>query len=105
MSDITSIVETGEVDCREELWRGFIPIRFICASCDIASSKLPNDVFVLASRYSYLSHAAETAIEYFRSFAIDMKLSIWFESNNLPLKRYGKYPSKVTKQFIFYFYT
>ena len=97
MSDITP-VGPPEIDCREELWKGFIPIRFICASSDIASSKLPNDVYVLASRYSYLSHTAETAIEYFRSFVIDIKLSIWFESNHIPLKRCEAYLIKICFQ-------
>ena len=36
-------------DCHQELWRGFIPIRFTLSSYDIASSNLPNDVFVLGT--------------------------------------------------------
>ena len=70
-----------------ELWTGFIPIQFTLALTDLASSRSPNQVFVFSSRYSYLSHVAEVAVEYFRSFAIDLKPSIWFEYNNIPLKR------------------
>ena len=55
LSDISldNKIESAEssltIHCHQELWRGFIPIRFTLSSYDIASSNLPNDVFVLGT--------------------------------------------------------
>lgn len=70
----------------EEAWRGKVPIKFILASQDVVSPTPPEPVFVLCSRYGYLSYNAQIAIEYFRSYTMDLQSEMWFESSGCPLK-------------------
>ena len=70
-----------------ELWRGSIPIKFSLASSDLSSTKLPDQIYKLCSRLSYLTCCADTAVEYFRLYAIDLRSTVWFEYNSIPLRR------------------
>ena len=70
----------------EEAWRGKVPIKFSLASLDLSVTTAPEPVFSLCSRYGYLSYNAQIAVEYFRSYTMDLPPEIWFESNGCPLK-------------------
>lgn len=62
-----------------QLWEGFIPIQLCIAPTDQVSANLTESQFLMVSRYSYLSHAADDAIKYFQVRAIEISPEIWFE--------------------------
>lgn len=70
----------------EEAWRGKVAIKFILASQDLSAPVAPDPVFLLCSRYGYITKSAQIAVEHFRSYAMDVQSEIWFESSGCPLK-------------------
>lgn len=70
-----------------ESWKGQIPVKFTLCQDDLSTTKSPKNIFKLCSRMSYLHACAETAIEYYRCFTMDVKCEIWFEYDGIPLKR------------------
>lgn len=72
----------------EEAWHGKVPIKFSLASPDVSAPDPPEPVFALCSRYGFLSCSAQIAVEYFRSFVMDLPPELWFESSGCPLKWY-----------------
>jgi hypothetical protein len=73
--------------CIEENWKGQIPIKLVFPSEDLSAPKPPDDLYLMCSRFAYFHYCAEIAIEYFRSFALDLKSDIWFESAGIPIRR------------------
>jgi len=90
MSSSSSSISSVYNQCKNELWHtsGMLPIQFCLHEYEITTSKIINPIYVLASRYSYLSIIAEDIIRYLQEITIECSSDIWFESNNIPLKRY-----------------
>eukprot|EP01038_Epipyxis_sp_PR26KG_P008175 gene8175-11060_t len=75
-------------ECSNLLWEGRVPIKMIIAIDEIATFYPPEPYYTVASRFSYLPVIAHDAIEHFKHSAIDFSSSIWFESNNMPLRSF-----------------
>lgn len=73
--------------CKEEAWKGFLPIEFSLSLTDLTVHSVPDPVHVLVSRFSYLSVAASDVIEYFQRSALDFSTDIWFDFDGIPLRR------------------
>jgi hypothetical protein len=77
----------NEKDLRDVLWIGRVPIELSLSEDDLSDFVPPDSFFVLASRFSFLPVVAVEAIESFQNSTIDYSLDVWFEYNNIPLKR------------------
>jgi hypothetical protein len=81
----TDLIQT----CSLNLWEGHVPIRFILSDTDITATEVPDAVYVMASRFSYLPIVAADVVHYFQQSAIEFSSEVWFECNGKPLQRYA----------------
>ena len=89
--DQCSGVQNEEEELERSVWSGQIRMEFSLASTDIASTHVPRSYLLLSSRMSYLPVAGAQAIDYFRSFAVDLTQDVWFEGpNGVALRRYNR---------------
>jgi hypothetical protein len=76
-------------DCSQAVWKGSITLEVEIAECDLSSSEIPDPIFVLVNRFSYLPVALHDIVEYFRQHTIEFASDSWFECNSHALPRYG----------------
>ena len=69
-----------------EIWRGSIPIELMISENDLSTSTAPSPCFLFLPRMSYLGVVAADAVDYLKSYAIDIASDVWFESLGVPLK-------------------
>ena len=69
-----------------EIWRGSIPIELTISEIDLSTSTAPSPCFLFLPRMSYLGVVAADAVDYLKSYAIDIASDVWFESLGVPLK-------------------
>lgn len=69
-----------------EIWRGSIPVELMISVNDLSTSTAPSPCFLFLPRMSYLGVVAADAVDYLKSYAIDIISDVWFESLGVPLK-------------------
>ena len=83
------VLSEDELCLSRDLWTGFIAIELLMDSRDIASPDLPKSVYAQGNRMGYLPQIAQSAIQYFRSFAVeaedDKQNEYWFTFLDRPI--------------------
>lgn len=88
---IIAVPMSGNIDeikaCREEVYKGFLPVEFSLVPSDLTVQIVPEPVHLMVSRFSYLAVVACDIIEYFQRSSIDFSTDIWFDYSGIPLRR------------------
>eukprot|EP01084_Bolivina_argentea_P123173 218293_1 len=74
------------LELREKIWSGCVPILFNMASNEVISKKDPVSIFLLLPRISYLPLVTEKVHNHFVSYAPALSDGMWFEFNGHALK-------------------
>ena len=64
--------------CRADVLKGSIPIQIELAQIDALSSTKMPPLYLLASRYSFITLAAREIIEFYKGLSIDYDVGVWF---------------------------
>lgn len=73
--------------CIDDVGVGAVCLEVELADSDVSSSEKPANVFLMASRYSYLPVILIDIIIHFQQHAIEFSSDVWFEANGIPLRR------------------
>ncbi|RYH06346.1 hypothetical protein EON65_43000 [archaeon] len=85
--DKVNLEDSAYERCRADVLKGCIPIQIELAPFDaLSSTKLP-PLYLLASRYSFITLVSREIIEFYKGLSIDYDVGVWFEHKGKALKR------------------
>ncbi|PRP76048.1 putative Autophagy-specific protein [Planoprotostelium fungivorum] len=76
-------------DIRKEMWKSVVPIRFVLHSNDISTLSVPDPLYLLIPRHTFLPLISKTIHKHFSSFTALLKgteSEMWFDHKGIPLK-------------------
>lgn len=71
--------------CSQSIWDGCITLEVSVAESDLTSNEIPDNVFLLVNRFSFLPVALFDALEHFRQYTVEFSSDSWFECGGNPL--------------------